>query len=61
MSDLKFLTRKEVASLLRVSVLSIDRWAASGLLPRVKICGRVLFSAEAVQHLVSSNATEGQA
>ncbi|MGN8725701.1 helix-turn-helix domain-containing protein [Segatella copri] len=55
------MTRAEVADLLRVSLTTVDRLAADGKLrrhkPTGKPQGRVVFSADQVERLISRSAT----
>ncbi|MGN8650252.1 helix-turn-helix domain-containing protein [Lactobacillus amylovorus] len=56
-----WMTRAEVADLLRVSLTTVDRLAADGKLrrhkPTGKPQGRVVFSADQVERLISRSAT----
>ncbi|MGN8636916.1 helix-turn-helix domain-containing protein [Collinsella sp. HCP3S3_B1] len=56
-----WMTRAEVADLLRVSLTTVDRLAADGKLrrhkPSSKRNGRVLFSAAQVNRLITSSKT----
>jgi len=49
------LTRPQVAKLLGVSVVSVDRWTKAGRLPRVELFGsaRVLYRRSDVEKLVA--------
>jgi predicted DNA-binding transcriptional regulator AlpA len=49
----KFLTRQEVASLFRVSLVTIDKWRRFGRLPRtIKQSGRTYFLREEIEKLI---------
>lgn len=47
-------TRREVAELLKVSVRTVERWEAAGLITPLRIGGTVRFRAEDVDALVTA-------
>lgn len=53
MMDEKYMTRREVAEYLSVSVRTVDRMAKCGVLTRYDICGMPRFRSSDVQHVPS--------
>lgn len=53
----EYLTREEVSSLLRVSLVTLHSWNAKGILSPIKIEGRVLYPAGSVNRLLARKTT----
>lgn len=56
----EFLTRKETAAKLRVSLPTLHSWTRNGLLTAYKIGGRVLYSIEDVCNSLSLSESKGK-
>jgi excisionase family DNA binding protein len=52
-----FLTKRDIATHLKVSTRTIDEWMASGVLPFVKLRGTVRFSPHLLQNIADSIST----
>lgn len=49
----KLLTKKEAIVLLKISKPTIDRYAASGKLKKIKFAGKVYFAEEDIKNLIN--------
>lgn len=52
-----FLTKRDIATHLKVSTRTIDQWMASGVIPFVKLRGTVRFSPHLLHNIANSIST----
>jgi excisionase family DNA binding protein len=60
--EVRYLTKRETANYLRVSISSIDAWMKEGRLQPLKVggAGKCLFPLEDIQNLLIKTKTYGQ-
>ena len=58
--NLEFLTRKETAQKLRISLPTLHSWTCQGLLKCYKLGGRVLYSSKDVYSSLSLTESKGK-
>lgn len=57
---MRFMTKKEVADLLRVGEWTVDRWVKDRKLVAIKPAGKLLFERSEVEAFITSGRTGGR-